>query len=77
MFYENTASDTEKKEIMNLNKCFLRHLYQAAGAGRLVGAVSMERRVAGEIPSVDHPELSNQLPAALPYSIHMQNTFNY
>lgn len=51
-----------------------RHFYQAAGAEWHVGAVSTERWVAGHIPSVDHPELSNQLPAALPCSIHMEHT---
>ncbi len=54
---------------MNLNKCISRYFYQAAGAEWLVGAASMERPEAVEIPSVDHPELSNQLPAALPYSV--------
>lgn len=76
MYYKGRASDKEKREIMNLKKCIPSYLYQAAGAGRHVGAVSMERRVAGEIPSVDHPELSNQLPALLPYSIHMEHTYN-
>lgn len=61
---------------MNLNECIPRYFYQAAGAGCRVGAVSTERRVAGEIPSGDHPELSNQLPAALPYSIHIKHAYN-
>lgn len=60
----------QKWEKSRILKSEFHLLYQAAGAERQVGAVSMERRVAGEIPSVVHPGLSNHLPAALPYSIH-------
>ena len=74
MYYKDRA--TEKREIMNLNKCIPRYLYQAVGAGQHVGAVSTKRRVAGEILAVDHPELSNQLPAALPYSTYMEQIYN-
>lgn len=63
---------TTVNKSVNLNlKCIPRCFYQAAGAGQHVGAVSMERWEAGEIPSVDRPELSNHLPAALPYSTRM------
>lgn len=70
MYYKKRPRDTDMREIMNLNKCIPIYLYQAAGAGRH-GAVSKERREAGETPSVDHPELSNHLPAALPHSIRI------
>lgn len=76
MYDKDRASDTETREIMNLKKCIPRYLYQTADAGQHVGGVSMGRQEAGEIPSVDHPELSNQLPAALPYSVHMGHTQN-
>lgn len=66
-----------KERIMNLNKCILGHLYQAAGAGWPVDAESMERLAAGEILEGDHPELSNQLPAALPYSVHQKNRYKW
>lgn len=75
MYYKGRAGDTKERELMNLSKLIPRNLYQAAGAGRHVGGVSMERRVAGEIPSIDHPELSNQLPTPLLYSIHMEHVF--
>lgn len=66
----------KKREIVSLNKNISRYVYQAAGAGRCAGAASMERRVAGVIPSVDHQEISNQLPAALPYPTHMVHKYS-
>lgn len=46
--------------------------HRVADAGHIVDAVSMETWVAAEIPSGDHPELSNQQPAALSESVNME-----
>lgn len=45
--------------------------HQVADVGHIVDAVSMETWVAAVIPSGDHPELSNQQPAALSDSVNM------
>lgn len=62
---------------MNLNQCIPGCCYRAAGAGCRVGAAATGRRVAGEIPAVDHPGLSNPPQAALPYSTHEEHPYSY
>lgn len=49
-----------------------KHSHQVVDVGQIVCAVSMETWVAAEIPSGDHPEPSNQPPAALPDSVNME-----
>lgn len=57
---------------MHIHLVDSKYSHQVADVGQIVGAVSMETWVAAAIPSGDHPEPSNQQPAALPDSGNME-----
>lgn len=50
-----------------------KHSHQVADDGQIVDVVSMETWVAAAIPSGDHPEPSNQQPAALPDPVNIES----